>query len=471
MEQAEFVRYNDSLVMHSEILGTDINFAVLLPSSYETDGDKTYPVVYMLHGYGDNYRSWNGRYLHANTRIQTLEGQGLSEMIYVFPNGFNTYYCNYWSGKYNYMDMFVNELVPYIDKTFRTIPDREHRALTGYSMGGFGAMVLAEKHPEIFSCSAPLSMSFRTDAQYMAESQSGWDDQWGKIFGGIGKSGEERLTDYYKEHCPYYQFNEANKAVLGTVNWFFTCGDDEQNLLIAGDSLHVLLRDRGYAHEYRVGNGGHTSSYWMEALFEVLPYFDHYMNGTIQWPECALKSYTINSLDFKEDGVVLSSAFDMNDSNRGVLFCHRGLSEEELKEAMGVMWSSNTKYRFAFLPCNLNEKGIEDWEKHWEERYSIDSWNAVAFGDAAQDVLQRKEDFKSIVMANPLLSDPVVESGDNIFFSTTDDGSGYLAADELYLACKRSGANFEYRVIQDSGNAREDRLRQLSLLNSYMTYN
>ena len=76
------------------------------------------------------------------------------------------------------MDMFVQELVPHVDKSFRTIADRAHRALTGYSMGGFGAMILAEKHPELFSCSAPLSMSFRTDAQYMTESGSGWDGQW-----------------------------------------------------------------------------------------------------------------------------------------------------------------------------------------------------------------------------------------------------------------------------------------------------
>ena len=108
-----FQRYTQEIVMHSEILGRDVKFGVLLPESYRDDADRRYPVVYMLHGYGDNHMSWNGKYLHANARIQALEKNGLSEMIYIFPAGYNSYYCNYYNGKYNYMDMFVRELVPH----------------------------------------------------------------------------------------------------------------------------------------------------------------------------------------------------------------------------------------------------------------------------------------------------------------------------------------------------------------------
>ena len=147
----KFERYTQDLVMHSEIMGTDIKYSVLLPASYVADKDKKYPVVYMLHGLGDDHNSWNGKYLTANSKIKTLESSGkISEMIYIFPDGFTSYYCNYYTGKYNYMDMFINELVPHVDANYRTIPDREHRSITGYSMGGFGAMVLPEKHPETF---------------------------------------------------------------------------------------------------------------------------------------------------------------------------------------------------------------------------------------------------------------------------------------------------------------------------------
>ena len=77
--------------MHSEIMGTDVKYSVLLPASYVAEKDKKYPVVYMLHGLGDNHNSWNGKYLTANSKIKTLESSGkISDMIYVFPEGFTS---------------------------------------------------------------------------------------------------------------------------------------------------------------------------------------------------------------------------------------------------------------------------------------------------------------------------------------------------------------------------------------------
>ena len=244
-QPVSFKRFADGVPVRSEVLGQDISLAVLLPASYVSEPKKRYPVVYCLHGLGDEPASWNDQWLSVESTVKSLEASGLEEMIYVFPQGFRTYYVNYYTGKYNYMDFFVNELIPYVDKTWRTKADRGHRAVTGYSMGGFGAWVLAGKHPELFIASAPLSMSFRTDAQYMTESQSGWNDQWGRIFGGVGMAGEARLTNYYKDHCPFYQFIPANKDRLSQVRWFLTCGDDEEQLLIANDDLHVQLRDNG----------------------------------------------------------------------------------------------------------------------------------------------------------------------------------------------------------------------------------
>ena len=160
-------RYQRDLVLSSAILDTDIRYSVLLPKDYFENDDRRYPVVYMLHGYGDNQNSWNGDWLHARDRISALESAGLEDMIYVYPMGYQCYYVNRYDGSFSYMDMFARELVPHIDATLRTIPDRQHRSITGYSMGGFGAYVIAAKHPELFLCSAPLSMSFRTDQQYM----------------------------------------------------------------------------------------------------------------------------------------------------------------------------------------------------------------------------------------------------------------------------------------------------------------
>ena len=213
---------------------------------FRSSPGKRYPVVYMLHGFGDNRKSWNSQYLRVETKVKELEKEGLEPMIYIFPDGYNSYYCNTYDSAFKYMDMFVDEFVPYIDKTYRTIADREHRVAIGYSMGGFGAMVLPLKNPDVFGLSVPLSMSFRTDEQYTTEGpQSGWDKQWGSIFGGLGTTGEARLTDYYKSHCPFYQFVQENKLKLSTLKLFLHCGDDEEQLLIANDDLHIQLRENG----------------------------------------------------------------------------------------------------------------------------------------------------------------------------------------------------------------------------------
>jgi len=457
--------------MHSDILNTDISFGVYLPASYRDDKSVTYPVVYMLHGYGDNWMSWNGKYLHANNKVDTWENKGLSEMIYIFPAGFTTYYCNYYTGKYNYMDMFVEEFIPFIDKTFRTKADKEHRAITGYSMGGFGAMVLAEKHPELFCCSAPLSMSFRTNAQYMTESQSGWDGQWGKIFGGIGKYGADRLTDYYLSHNPYYQFNDANRSKLETVNWFFTCGDDEEQLLVANDSLHVILRDRGYEHEFRVGNGAHTSSYWMDALSEVLPWFDHCMNGATAWPDCAKSEIIKADITPDENGAVISSAYATNNSGTGIYFMHKGLTSDEVLDAMAVAWSTNTTYRFVYLPCDLNVRSAEEWENYYSGKYNIEKKVAIALDGAGPSAMERKSTYASILFVNTPISETITtKEGDIFYFAATDDSDSYKSMDNLYRSCKRTGASFEYRVINGTGNKATDRLNTLTKIKSYITY-
>lgn len=465
-----FQRYTEDMSMHSGILGTDVKFCVLLPESYREDPDRRYPVVYMLHGYGDDHKSWNGKYLHANTRIQALEAQGLNDMIYVFPQGFTSYYCNYYNGKYDYMDMFVKEFVPYVDKTFRTLADREHRALTGYSMGGFGAMVLAEKHPEMFCCSAPLSMSFRTDAQYMTESAGGWDGQWGKIFGGVGQYGQARLTDYYLAHSPYRQFCDGNREALENVRWFFTCGDDEEQLLVANDSLHVILRERNFAHEFRVANGAHTSSYWMEALNEVLPWIDFCMNGNSLWPECSRAAYSKNEIQTGDDGCVRSSLFVSDGRGTGVFFFHNGLPAQEISDAMAVVYTRNTKASFVYLPCDLSVRSASEWIEYWSGKYSLTAKAAVAFGEAGVAATALREEFSYVVLADAATDEFETESGQRFYFAQTDDSPYFRDMDNLYRSCKRSGAVFEYRVIDGGGNVSEDRLRELSMLRNYMTY-
>ena len=152
-----FVRYNIDVTMHSTCMGKEIKFNILFPKDYKEDTESRYPVVYMLKGYGEAGKDWTSWI----SQIKTLEANDVAPMIYIFPECYNSYYCNSYDGKNPYMDMIINELVPFVDKSYRTIADRQHRAVMGYSMGGFGAMALALKHPETFSISVPLSINCR----------------------------------------------------------------------------------------------------------------------------------------------------------------------------------------------------------------------------------------------------------------------------------------------------------------------
>lgn len=467
-DEAPFERYIKEVRYATENAGLSATFGIMLPENYEQDTDRSYPVIYMLHGYGEHGKDWNS-WVSA---IKNLEAQGLQEMIYVFPNCGNSYYSNFYKGKNRYMDLVTKDLVPYIDSNYRTIADREHRAVMGYSMGGFGAMVLPLKNPDMFSISVPLSMSFRTDEQYMSESQSGWDNQWGRIFGGEGQSGEARLTDYYKEHCPFYQFIPENKETLSTVKWFFHCGDDEEQLLIANDNLHVQLMENGYEHEFRISNGGHDGGYWRTAARETLPWIQHVMNGGGQW-EKTMITLNLKSSQLNEDGTFSSKAFNEAEEKDGLAtwFVHDGLSRKTVDDCIGLLSQAGSIFQYMILPCDLSEKSLDEWMKHYRGKYHIgqtaDKSQVIAIGETGKAVWEMSDEFKSFYLIDADLSEDeasITADQDKFYYiETVDDSRYYKDSNALYTSCKAKGAEFEYRMR----NGISDKDQQLMLAIQY----
>jgi enterochelin esterase-like enzyme len=263
------VRLLKNQTYKSSILKRDMYYAVLLPEGYDSIADP-YPVVYLLHGFGDDETAW-----YEDGLIQYYSDKYAAEngpMIFVMPEAFNTYYVNKYNGNYPIMDVLVTELVPKIDSTLRTISDADHRAVMGYSMGGYGAVILPAINPGTFKTGVSLSMSFRTDSQYVAEPQNVFDYQWGSVFGGIGKSGNERLTDYFLAHSPFHFFSDPANHYLWELDFFFTCGDEEEMLDETNEQLHNLLLELDFPHIYRMKHGGHSWDYWHHELPEALKF-------------------------------------------------------------------------------------------------------------------------------------------------------------------------------------------------------
>lgn len=456
----EFNRYNQDNAFHSEILGREVHYAILFPENYREEKDVRYPVVYMLQGYGESKvggRDWS-KWI---SKIKIEEALGLQPMIYVFPDCKNSYYSNSYDGKNMYMDMFVKELVPFVDNSFRTIADREHRAVMGYSMGGFGAMVLPMKNPDIFGISVPLSISVRTDEQYMNESQDGWNNQWGSIFGGKGQNGYGRITDYYKEHSPFYQFTEANRETLSRIKWFMHCGDDEEQILIANDNLHVLMRNNGYEHEFRIGDGGHSGDYWRNAASETLPWIAHQMNGGGEWTKIT-GTLPTSYAELEEDGTFASKGYKTAETKDGIAiyFAYKDIEAHILEKMMGIIGKVKSNVQYMILPCDISIKPLAEWIEEYKSKYEVGKELAkshiIAFGEAGREAYGLQDEFSVFYFHDADLAEDeatiTADASKWYYIEQTDDSENYKDMHALYHACMKAingdidHSNFQYRM-------------------------
>lgn len=136
------------LTYYSAANKTTIGYNIYLPPDYNSNASARYPVVYSLHGMGGN--EW-GNIGYATALQANINSGAINPMIMVFVNGRgNTFYADSKDGSVECETTIIRELVPHIDSAFRTLADRGHRAANGISMGGFGALMLATKHHELF---------------------------------------------------------------------------------------------------------------------------------------------------------------------------------------------------------------------------------------------------------------------------------------------------------------------------------
>ena len=134
----------------SEALGAERWFNILLPTDYETSTNR-YPVLYLLHGFGDDHTAWS--------YMTNLSGYAARhKMIIVMPDAAKSFYVNSASDpKAKFEDFIVKDLIPYVDANYRTIPLRRSRAVAGLSMGGYGAAFLGLKHYKKFAAIGSFS--------------------------------------------------------------------------------------------------------------------------------------------------------------------------------------------------------------------------------------------------------------------------------------------------------------------------
>jgi S-formylglutathione hydrolase len=138
--------------------------AIYLPPSYKTSLTKRYPTLYLLHGFDSNILSWTGdgyQDMNLQNSMNALIATGaVREMMVVVPNGRNAYLGSFYTNSSvtgNWEDFVVRDLVSYVDSHYRTVPRAESRGIAGHSMGGYAAVMMGMKHPEVFSAVYAMS--------------------------------------------------------------------------------------------------------------------------------------------------------------------------------------------------------------------------------------------------------------------------------------------------------------------------
>lgn len=253
----------DDLSLKSKILNMDRKFAIYLPAGYEAS-QRNYPVLYLLHGGGDDQTGWV-----QFGEVQHIADKAISEgkatpMIIVMPDANTTRrgYSNNATGTWRYEDFFFQELMPYVEKTYRIKADKRYRAISGLSMGGDGTFTYALHHPELFSSACPLSAG--TGPLTIEDAKT----RLTKETPGIS---EKEITAFYNRQSVVFLVNNMPDSLKKSVRWYIDCGDDD--FLYEGNSLvHIAMRKKEIPHEFRIRDGAHNWTYWRASLPNVLEF-------------------------------------------------------------------------------------------------------------------------------------------------------------------------------------------------------
>lgn len=253
----------DTILVHSRSMNKDIKCVVISPGHHANfppeDPGAHWPVVYLLHGHGGNYAQWIQRAPQLSQEATTYG------ILFVCPDGGydSWYFDSPIDPSVRYETFITMELIPYIDQHYPTLPGNTHRAITGLSMGGHGALYLAIRHRGLFGAAGATSggVDFRP-----------FPENWG-----IKKD----LGDY-AGHKANWDNNTVIHAVddlnNGQLRLIIDCGVND--FFLAGNrSLHQKLLDKKIDHDYIERPGGHDGAYWKNSIDYQVLFFSRYFGG------------------------------------------------------------------------------------------------------------------------------------------------------------------------------------------------
>lgn len=242
----------------SRVLGRSIAYCIALPAAFDADKSRHFPVLYALHGLGDNeqYLVHSGLW----NLVEDMRERGeLKDFLIASPDGDRGFYINSKDGKNRYEDFLTLEFFPFIEKRYRAAPGRANRGITGVSMGGYGALHLAFHHPELFS-----SVSAQSAALVEKLPNVFVNVPSSERTRALGAFGNPPDAAFWEKNSPIELARTANLAGLKI---YFDCGDqDDYGFEKGARALDKVLTARHIAHEFHIYPGRHDAAYFAEHI-------------------------------------------------------------------------------------------------------------------------------------------------------------------------------------------------------------
>jgi S-formylglutathione hydrolase FrmB len=259
----------DCNALKSHILDETVHYCVLLPPNYDSTPAKRYPVLYFLHGLGENEQTlfktagW--------TLIEDLRQQHkIDDFLIVTPEAKASFYVNSADGKVRYSDFFLQEFIPYIEGKYHIRRERKARAITGISMGGYGSLRFAFAHPDMFSAVSAQSAALMIESPQELNAALRSGTPLGSLLGSV--FGNPINVPHWKDNDPF-SLARKNKTAISTLAIYFNCGrDDEYAFETGATALDRQLQEERIKHEFHLYPGNHSASYFGAHLGEVMEF-------------------------------------------------------------------------------------------------------------------------------------------------------------------------------------------------------
>jgi S-formylglutathione hydrolase FrmB len=259
----------DCSALQSKTLHRAVRYCVMLPAGYEKDGGKKYPVLYFLHGLGENEQTLlnsGGWGLIEDLRQQ----HKVRDFLMVAPEGRGSFFINSADGRERYSDFFLSEFLPYIETHYRIIRDRKHRGVTGLSMGGYGALRLAFAHPELFGSVSAQSPALITESPQQLDADARGAGPMGRLLGGV--FGNPVNVTHWQQNNPF-DLARKNQIQIKTQAIYINCGqEDDFGFEDGAVRMHKLLLAESVKHEFHLYPGGHNADYFLSHMGETIEF-------------------------------------------------------------------------------------------------------------------------------------------------------------------------------------------------------